>query len=154
MSQDNPPTPASDAPEPSPKPAKKGRRDLKIVAVILVLLILLVALLPTIAGLGFVRGIVVGKINQNLDGKLEVDDWSLGWTSGVVMRGVRLLDDRGEKVAVIDKVSTQLSLIGALRGKYDLGKTNIDGCEFWVRLDKEGQSNVSRLPKKKHAPKE
>src|SRR5215213_7208859 len=120
MSQQNPPTPAPDAPEPSPKPARKRRRGLKILAVIVVLLILLVLLLPTIAGLGFVRGIVVGRINQNLDGKLQIDDWSLGWTSGITMRGVTLLDDRGEKVAVIDKVSTQLSLIGAMRGKYDL----------------------------------
>src|SRR3954470_11033200 len=154
MAQDNPPTPAPDAPEPSSNPPRKRRRGLKILGVIVVLLILLVVLLPTIAGLGFVRGIVVGKINQNLDGKLEIDHWSLGWTSGIVMRGVRLLDERGEKIAVIDKVSTQLSLIGAMRGKYDLGKTTVDGCEFWVKLDKEGQSNVAKLPKKKHAPKE
>src|SRR5690348_9781656 len=144
MTQEN--TPASpDSPTPPPP---KRRRWLKIVVAIVVVLLLLVLLIPTIAGFGFVRSIVVGRINQNLDGRVEVDGWSLGWFSGTSLRGVRVFDPSGDKVASIDKVTTQLTLLSALRGNYAMGKTDVDGCEFWVKLDKEGQSNVAKLPKK------
>jgi hypothetical protein len=59
-----------------------------------------------------------------------------------------VFDPSGDKVASIDKFSTQLTLLSALRGNYAMGKTDLDGCEFWIKLDKEGQSNVAKLPKK------
>src|SRR4051812_28231291 len=148
MSQE--PTPSQPSPENTPTTnPKKRRRWLKVVIGVVVALLLLVLLLPTIAGLGFVRSIVVGKINQNLDGKLQIDDWSLGWTHGIALRGVTVFDPAGEKVASIEKVSTHLSLLSAIRGNYDIGKTDVEGCEFWVKLDKEGNSNVEKVAKKK-----
>src|SRR5437764_650555 len=144
MTQEN--TPAQPAPK-APTPAKR-RRWWKVLLAVVVVLVLLVLLLPTLAGLGFVRSIVVVRINQNLDGRVEVDGWSLGWFTGTSLRGVRVFDPSGDKVASIDKVSTHLTLLSALRGNYAMGKTDVDGCQFWVKLDKEGQSNVAKLPKK------
>src|SRR5213595_738596 len=104
MTQEN--TPDQPAPE-APTPSKR-RSWWKVLLAVVVLLVLL---LPTLAGLGFVRSIVVGRINQNLDGKVEVDGWSLGWFSGTSLRGVRVFDPSGEKVASIDKLSTHLTLL-------------------------------------------
>ncbi len=83
------PTPNTPPVSPEPQPAKpRKRRWIKIVIGIVVAILLLILMLPTIAGFGFVRSIVVGKINQGMDGgKVEIDDWSLGWLSGTTVRG-------------------------------------------------------------------
>src|ERR1700743_2303570 len=122
--------------QPVPPPKKKKRRLwLKVLAGLVVLLIVIVLLIPTIAGLSVVRGIVVGRVNDNLNGHNEIDDWSLGWTGGIHVQGVRIFDDAGTKIASIDKMATELSLIDAIRGKYNLGKTSVEGLDFLLKVD-------------------
>ena len=140
--------PAEPNPPAAPTPPRKRPKWVKLLAATAILLVLLVLFIPTIASMGFVRSIVVGKINQNLDGRLAIDDWSLGWFTGTKLYGVHLTGPSGEKIASIEKITTQLSLLSAIRGNYDLGKTDIDGCEFWIKLDEQGQSNLAKLPKK------
>src|SRR5437762_433886 len=113
MSQPTPPTgptdpnstpdsPASDQPAtPPPVKPKKRRRWPWVIGGILLFLILLVLLAPTIASTGAVRSIVIGKINQNLNGKLAVNDWSLGWTSGVTLDSVKIDDEQGRRIAEV-----------------------------------------------------
>ena len=78
-------------------PAKKKKRRLwlKIPLALLVILILLVVFLPQIAGFAFVRNLVVSRVNDNLNGKLQIADWHIGWTGGVVVQGVKVFDDKG-----------------------------------------------------------
>src|SRR5439155_8356214 len=105
------PTPASDPNQPTlpvpPTPRKKKRRLwLKIPLALLVLLILLVILLPTIASTGMVRAIVLGKVNQNLNGRVEAADWSIGWFGGVDARGIKVFDAKGAPIVQLDHFST------------------------------------------------
>ena len=79
-------------PQPAPPPKKKKRRRwLKITLGMVLVLILLVVFLPQIASMGFVRSIVVGKVNDNLNGKVAIADWSLGWTGGVDVNGTQAI---------------------------------------------------------------
>src|SRR6186713_1775898 len=95
-------TPPATAPEPQPVPRKKKKRWwLRIVLALLVLIVLLMVFAPSIASTSPVRSIVVGKINDNLNGKLSVEDWSIGWFSGVDMRGVKIDDVDGSRIAEI-----------------------------------------------------
>ena len=95
MTQQNP----TDLPDPSqppqpevpPAPPRRKRWWLRIVLAVLILIILLVVFLPQIASLGFVRSIVVGKVNENLNGKVAIADWSLGWTGGVDVKGMNFI---------------------------------------------------------------
>ncbi|HEX3355709.1 MAG TPA: hypothetical protein VHS31_01915 [Tepidisphaeraceae bacterium] len=134
-----------------PKPKKRGRKWMKIAIGIVVAILLLILLLPTIAGFGFVRSIVVGKINQGMDGKVEIDDWSLGWFSGTTVRGVRVFDVGGTKILGLDKLTTELSFLDAIRGKIDLGKTNIDGIECNLNF-KESEKGKSGSKKESAKP--
>src|SRR4051794_33591047 len=77
------------ADQPSPK-KKKRRLWLKLLGGLVLLILLLVIFLPQIAGMGFVRSLVVSRVNDNLNGKLAIDDWHIGWTGGVVVQGVKL----------------------------------------------------------------
>jgi hypothetical protein len=143
------------APEPGAAPApptpggKKKRRRiptwLKAVGVVVLLLILLVLFAPSIASTGPVRSFVLGKVNDNLNGRIEVADWSLGWTSGLKLNGVRVLDAAGEPMVQVASMTTQLTLLDAIRGRYALGETVIDGLDFRLRREADGQLNVAKL---------
>src|SRR5882724_11513562 len=80
--------PRTDAPTPPPK-RRWLRRTLYVVAGLVLVLLLLVLLIPTIASMGWVRSIVVGKVNDQLNGKLQIADWSIGWTGGIKADGLK-----------------------------------------------------------------
>ena len=139
--------PIGNNPEPpTPAPKRKKRRLWwKLLLGIVVVLILLVLLAPTIASMGFVRRLVLGKVNESLNGKVNISDWKIGWTSGVAANGVHIEDDRGE--AIFDgEASTQLSLLNAIRGNLDLGNTVLKG-NFLIKIDRDGHTNLERLVK-------
>src|SRR5437016_2746958 len=113
--------PANNPPSPTPPPPRKRRwlrRTLYVLGGLVVLVIILVLLIPTIASMGWVRSIVVGKINDNLNGKVAIADWSIGWTGGIKVDGIKVFDDQNRQVLEIAHVSTQLSLVSAIKGKY------------------------------------
>lgn len=141
-----PPPSPGDQPTPSKKP-RWGRRILIAAGVVLLLLLLLVALSPTIASMGFVRSIVVGKINDNLNGKVAIEDWSLGWTGGINANGITVVDSSGQKAVELRKLHTDLSLIDAIRGRYDLGKVTVDGLRANIVMYDDGTNNLQKLTK-------
>src|SRR5437016_5353956 len=150
MSQATPPTdptdpnstPAAAASVTPPAKPKKRRRWPWVIGVILLLLVLLVVLLPTIASTGAVRSIVIGKVNDNLNGKLAVTDWSIGWFSGVTLDGVKVDDEKGRLVAAIGSVRVPASLIGLARGNYDFGEIVINDPSVNVEVYEDGSTNL------------
>jgi hypothetical protein len=143
------------APPPAPAPKKRKRRFpiwLRVIVGIFLFLVLLVIFAPTIASTGVVRSYVLSKVNDNLNGKVEISSWSLGWTGGVKATGVRVLDASGQPVVEVGEFSTGLSLIGAIRGNYVLGDVVVDGLNFNVKREADGELNVAKLAKKSQEP--
>src|SRR5690348_16740858 len=77
-----------DAPQPAPK--RKRRRWPFVIGGIFVALLLLVLLAPTILSAGPFKSMALGIVNDSIDGKVEVADWSLGWNSGITVNGLKL----------------------------------------------------------------
>ena len=92
------------------KPKKKKRWLLKSLLALVLLIVLLVLLAPTIASMGFVREIVLGKVNDSLNGKLAIKDWSFGWFSGVHIQGVELSDENNIHLLSVASIDTPISL--------------------------------------------
>lgn len=143
MSETPPHSPEESQPQPAPR--KRNRRWLKVVGVLFVLLILLIVLLPTIASTGFVRGRVLGIVNDSLNGKLDISDWSIGWTSGVKAKGIRVVDTQGGELFA-GEATTEVSLLKAITGTIDLGKTELKG-KFHIKVDENGKTNLDDLVK-------
>jgi len=152
------PPPSSES-NPQPSPRKKKRWWLRVLLGVVVIVILLIVLAPTIASMGFVRSIVLGKVNDNLNGKVSLDDLSLGWFSGAKIQGVTVTDPQGRKVVTLDKVTTGLTVLDVVRGNFALGDVVIDGLHFDLVIDANGRSNLENVskpgpeqPKKTTAP--
>ena len=139
------------APEPVSKtPAlarRKRRRWPWVVGIILVLLIGLLLTLPTIISSGAGRSIVVSHVNEHLNGRLQVNDWSFGWATGIRLDGLIIDDASGRQILQLRHFSTGLTLLDALRGKFDLGKTEVEGLDILVSREADGALNWTHLAK-------
>src|SRR5437660_10949416 len=97
-SPDRPADSDSTSKSPAPPPTKKkhrGRRWAVVLGSVLVVLVLLAVLAPSLLSTGVGRSLGLKVVNGNLDGRLEVADWSLGWNSGITLDGVKLFDQQG-----------------------------------------------------------
>jgi hypothetical protein len=133
----------------APQPPPKRRKWPWILLAVLLVLALLVVLAPTIASTGPVRSFVVGRINNSLNGRVSIADWSLGWTSGIKVNGVKVFDQSNALILEVDRLTSQLSLLDAIRGNYNLGDTVIDLNLANAKLDREGRTNYEQLVKAK-----
>src|SRR5208282_3217628 len=99
-------------PEPSPpvaaNPRRKRRLVLKILAAVVAVLILLVASAPTLLSTRPILSIVLGQVNDRLNGQVEVSSLSLGWFSGIDIRGIRVLDGSNAQIAQLDRLTVPL----------------------------------------------
>ncbi len=141
-------TPASaNTPQSVTPPRRRRGWWWKIPLLLLVLLVILVALAPTLASWGPVRSAVLSQVNQRLNGKVQVDDWSLGWSSGVSVSGVKVFDEKGSLILEVPQMRLPISALGAMRGDIDLGDSVIDVNLTRLHIDAQGQSNLQRLVK-------
>lgn len=116
----------------------------KIVLFLLLSLLLLLALAPTLLSTGFGRGFVLGMVNDRLPGTVAMQTLSLSWFGAQRAEGVRVIDPDGVDVVTLESFHTDLTLLGALRGRLGLGETRLRGLRADLAVDEQGQDNLSR----------
>ena len=121
-----PPTADPAATPPPPKKARWGRRLLIAGAVVLLLIVGLVALLPTLLSTGPGTSVALNIANGQIPGRLTADDLSLGWFSGIAAKDLKLYDEQNAEILDVHAVTTGLTLLDVIGGKYDLGATTAD----------------------------
>lgn len=105
---------------------------------------MLVLLTPTLLSTSVGKGIVLGQVNKNLAGVVEVESWSLGWFSGIELSGVKVLDDQKRTAVTIGHVKTDLTVLRAATGNYDLGETTVSNVNLvLVELDKAADGSIA-----------
>ena len=145
--QPNPANPGGNPPPPAPPRKRRRGRWWKVLLILLLLLVLLIVFAPTIASTGPVRGLVVSQIGNYINGKAEIADWSIGWTKGIDVHGVRVFDEQNALILEVPRVQTQLSLLDAMRGNFHLGQTIVDVNFTRLVIDQQGNSNYQKLLK-------
>lgn len=89
------------------------------------------------------------KMNEQLNGRLQVEAIDLSLLGWVKFRGVSLFDEKGTLVAQSSNVSTRYQLSNLSDGKLDLSRietVDIEGAEVWLE-DINGYSNWDGLLK-------
>ena len=123
-------------------PNKKRRRWLRILLVALLVILALVGLAPTIISTDSVRHIAVEQINRRINGELSIDSWSIGWFSGVKLRGISLLDQDSQPLASVETVSMDPSYLSLLSKGPALGRLIISNPHLELRFGSEGRTNL------------
>lgn len=159
MASDNNPNPAdpsSSSSSPSSKnPSPSARKRKKWVkwaaiggGVVVVGGGLLVLLAPTLLSTGMGKSIVLGQVNARLNGKVEIDSWSLGWWSPISVEGIKVYDDQNRLAMTVGKVTTGVTILKAARGDFNVGDVVVDSPNLvLVEVNADGTSNLTRLVK-------
>lgn len=141
---------------PTPPPQKKkrwGRRITFSLLIFLLLIALLALLAPSIASTSPIRRLVLRKINHNLNGSVAIQDWSIGWRSGIDVTGIRVLDERNAEILSVAHLRTGLSLLDAMRGRFHCGETIIDEPNLeQLIIYPDGSNNLQKILKPANAP--
>jgi hypothetical protein len=134
---------------PQPKTFLRRFRWLLIAGGVVVLLFLLVVLAPTLASMGWAKSIILGKVNDQLNGSLVAKDWDLNWFGGLELSEVRLYDKNKVQLAEMKRLKTELSVWDVVFGDmYNLGKTKVEGLAVNFKRFGDGTTNFSDLAKK------
>ncbi|MED5329991.1 MAG: hypothetical protein VX916_01730 [Planctomycetota bacterium] len=130
----------------------------------LILLLLLVvgglAVVPTILSSDtFINGLL-GQVNSQLSGTVEVKAFSTSWTGTTHVEGLTLWTGKsgeGTPLLTIPKSDFSFSLPGILAGRYDVD-ASIDGFAADIILHQDGSTNIEEflglppLKSKTHGP--
>ena len=144
MTQSNLP-PTTPPAQTQPQPARKKRKW--ILRTILFLILALIVLLPNILNMGFVRSMVLSKVNENLTGKVTIASWSFSWFGSTTIEDIKIQQDNLTTLSV-DKVHVGLNMWRVLTGgMYNLGDVTVSNVKFLLIQYPDGTNNFSRLPK-------
>lgn len=135
-------------PQPSEAPYEPPRRRRRwpwVVVAVLVLIGILVALTPQIMSLSFMREYLLSRINRNLKGKLQIEDWSLGWKS-CEFRNLRLFDEKQSEVFSVARIRANLSFRNLVHGRYNCGETELEEPNFTqLIVGSDGKINLQEV---------
>jgi len=117
-------------------------------AALMVLLGLLVLLAPSILSTGPGTRFILHKVNASLDGRLDVDDLSLGWFSGIKVTDAKFTDSDGHELLSCGSLTSNASLFSLIRGNLDLGEVHVDSPVLNIVIPEE----PPKKPKKPRKP--
>jgi hypothetical protein len=138
------PDPVSPATPPA-APQRRRRRWPWAVLGFVVTLLLLALAAPTLMSVPVARQYVLGRINRHLNGRLDVGEWSLGWT-GTELRNVQLFDAQQSVVFSVARLKTELTFWDLMHGQYDLGDTLIEEPNFvQLVVARDGSTNFQAI---------
>ena len=119
----------------------------KIIGALVILLVLLVLAAPTLISSGPVVSGILGSVNKQLNGRVELSSLSLGWFTGVKAQGLKVFDAGNAQIAQVDRAVVPYPLWKAITGKLAFGDIVLDGVSFDARVDANGELNFAQLAK-------
>lgn len=137
--QEQPPT----MPDKSADVSRKRRRYPWILLGVVLLLLAIVAAAPTLLSSPRVRDAALDWYNQSIAGAISVESASLSWLGGQSVRSVTIKDAQGQTVLQLGELTTDLTLVDALRGRLTLGRTVASGLNVDLDINDEGTSNLA-----------
>jgi hypothetical protein len=106
--------------------------------------LVLAALAPTILSTSFGRGLAVSAVNDSIHGSIQLENIELNWLSGQRIERLVLLDPQGRQVLRLDELTTELTLLQALRRELALGQTVVRGLTGNIIVDETGDNNLNQ----------
>jgi hypothetical protein len=136
------------------KRGRKGRRWLRWLIVLLVLLAALVVAAPYLASTRPAVGLILPYVNDQIRGRIDLDELSLGWGGPTRLAGLRVEDPNGREVLRAESVSLARGLWGLLTGPESFGLIEIDSPHVVLYRRPDGGTSLAEAfqPRKPSPP--
>ncbi|MHC5084867.1 MAG: hypothetical protein ACYSOV_04615, partial [Planctomycetota bacterium] len=94
-------------------------------------------------------GFLLGKINNAVDGQVQMDNFSFGWFRGIKLANLSYADTAGNTSVKVRRIETQPKDMSLFGGKVKLGKTVIEQPQIYVKVPAEQkgaeEANISSV---------
>ncbi|MGE4285992.1 MAG: hypothetical protein AB7F23_05210 [Phycisphaerae bacterium] len=120
------------------KKRHKQNRTLKISFGIFVVLFLLVIFLPQLSSAGPIKAIIVSKLSQLADANISINVMKLSWTKGVMLNGVRFVNNDGSVEVLAEKLYFQPSIKELIHKRIDVKQSLISNARITLTVDESG----------------
>ena len=120
------------------KPRGKVFKAVKWILIVSVFIVLLLFFgVPLFLSSSGGTGFLLGKINNSVDGRVQMDDFSIGWFRGIKLTNLSYADSTGNTSVTVEKIKTQPKYMSLLGGKVKLGKTVIEEPQIHLKVSAE-----------------
>jgi hypothetical protein len=89
---------------------------------------------------------LLGKINNSVDGQVGMDDFSVGWFSGVKLTNLTYESGDGATQVKVGRIETQPKVAALIGGRIDLGKTVIEQPQILLKVSSPTEKETSSTP--------
>lgn len=115
---------------------KSKTRILKgVLALVVILIVLMVFLVPAFVSSEKGRKIILAKINNSIDGKVDFAGLSMSWWKGIRVTDFSFNDSAGLTFVEIKQITTKPHYGSILLGSLSFGKTVIDEPKIEIKLE-------------------
>ncbi len=132
-----------------PKKSALGR-IMRAVLILILLVAVLVALAPTLFS-GFIQGKIVEAMEESLDAKVTMEDFSFGWMSGSQIEGFSITrPGESEPALSVGKLTTDPSLSDILASRFIVEDIVAEDVTVRIKRDETGVDwqDIAKGPKK------
>lgn len=150
MTEHDQPQSGGDPHQPSHEPAtpstrSSGKNFRRILGLLVIGIIVFVALLPTIVSALWLGSSLTPQLSKSLGTDVEIESVSVGWFSGLELRGLRVANQPGfprdEPAIAIDELRGDISFLSLFGGKLDISG-HVDGLRVHVIQREDGTNNL------------
>jgi hypothetical protein len=135
------------------KPKKTKTKIFLIVLGLIVVLIVLAGLLaPVFVSSREGNRLILGKINNSIDGKVNFADLSMGWLKGIKIKDLSFNDNSGQISVQVKQLDTEPHYGSILAGNLSFGQTIVDTPKVQINLKEQKTSGVTPVKKPQKAP--
>ncbi|MBN1787555.1 MAG: hypothetical protein JW806_04090 [Sedimentisphaerales bacterium] len=99
------------------------------------------------------KNLILGKINNSIDGKVEVDSFSMGWFAGLKADKLNFTDNKGLMKLTAEQIAAQLKYLSLLGGKVMIDQAVIDKPFLTVTIDHSKPIQTEQSTKSVHSGK-
>lgn len=143
------PTPESTPTTPVRPRRSRGQLLLKILGAFVVLGLLVFFLTPVVLSMDWAREQIVWAMDEALDSPVSLEEYSIGWFSGVEVRKLRIGNPRtfpkqGDLLR-LEQASFDMSLASYLFGGGLVISAKVDGLEVRLHQLKDGRTNLDGI---------
>jgi len=103
-----------------------------------VLLSLVFVLVPVIISSESGKNFIVSKVNESVDGKLDIGDFSVGWFKGVRLGDLNFSDNSGEISVSVKDISAKPKYVALLSGEVSVADAVVDSPKVVINISDDG----------------